>query len=333
MEAKFYTATHRDEAVWKRSSSGGAFSAITDAWLNSHGEKASIYGCAFDEELNALHIRATTAEERDQMCGSKYIGSNTTGVYRDAARDLQNGMYVCFSGTPCQIGALKSYLKVQGIAPGDRLLTVDFICHGVASTRFFRDYLDVLEKKYGSAPISCTFRAKSRPERRQDIQVGFANGKTFLSRSTRYDWFYAVYFSNLILRPACYRCRYAAQQRCADITVADHWDRKTIYDKARSLLMVSTPQGERWVHEALGDMHWEEISGDVARRQIHMPTPKPGNYDAFWKTYLEQGYFAAQKLAGNNTLAGKAKYHLVSLADDLHILSAMKKIRMMLRRG
>lgn len=329
METKYYIAVHRDDKVWKRSSSGGAFSAITDAWLAAYGEKASIYGCAFDGELNALHIRATTAAERNQMCGSKYIGSNTTGVYRDVARDLQNGMHVCFSGTPCQIGALKSYLRVAGIQPEDRLLTVDFICHGVASTRFFRDYLDVLEKKYGSKAISCTFRAKSRPERRQDIQVGFANGKSFLSRSTRYDWFYAVYFRNLNLRPACYGCRYASEQRCADITIADHWDVKTFYDKAESLLLVSTHLGELWTQKALADMDWTEVQHQA---QTSIQSRKPGDYDAFWKTYLEQGYFAAQKLVGNNTLAGKAKYHLVSLADDLHILSALKKIRILLRR-
>jgi hypothetical protein len=76
-------------------------------------------------------------------------------------------------------------------------------------------------------------------------------------------------------------------------------------------------------------MDWTEVQHQA---QTSIQSRKPGDYDAFWKTYLEQGYFAAQKLVGNNTLAGKAKYHLVSLADDLHILSALKKIRILLRR-
>lgn len=333
MEPKCYIALHRDERIWKRSSSGGAFSAITDSWLSHHGEKASIYGCVLDEDLNAVHIRAVTAAERDRMCGSKYIGSNTSGAYRTAAEDLKKGMYVCFSGTPCQIAGLKSFLAVKGIDAGDRLLTVDFICHGVASTRFFQDYISVLEKKYGSKAIACRFRAKSRPERRQDIEVDFANGKTFLSRSTRYDWFYSVYFRNLSLRPSCFRCRYASETRQADITIADHWEFKTLYQKAKSLIIANTSSGKFWAEKSLIHMQWETVAySEVRQPQLSMSVELPEGYDAFWQTYLEKGYHAAQKLAGNNTLAGRGKYWLVGLADDLHILSTIKKLRVMLHK-
>ena len=81
MEQLCFSAIHKDEKIEKNSSSGGAFTAITDAWFSEHGEDAVVYGCILDENLDAKHIRATTKEQRDRMRGSKYIASDITGIY------------------------------------------------------------------------------------------------------------------------------------------------------------------------------------------------------------------------------------------------------------
>lgn len=49
MQPVCYTAIHTREEVWKQSSSGGAFSAITDQWFAQHPDNASVYGCVLDE--------------------------------------------------------------------------------------------------------------------------------------------------------------------------------------------------------------------------------------------------------------------------------------------
>lgn len=67
---RFFTAVHKQRNICLKSSSGGAFTAITDAWFSTYGEHSVIYGCAFDENLNVKHIRGTNAEDRDRMRGS-----------------------------------------------------------------------------------------------------------------------------------------------------------------------------------------------------------------------------------------------------------------------
>ena len=53
---------------------------------------------------------------------------------------LKNNRKVMFSGTPCQVAALKHYLQHDY----DNLLTVDIICHGVPSPKVWNLYLDEL---------------------------------------------------------------------------------------------------------------------------------------------------------------------------------------------
>lgn len=69
----FYKFKHYDINVGKNSSSGGAFTMISDRILESGGV---VYGCVLNEKFNAIHIRAERKEQRDKMRGSKYIQSN-----------------------------------------------------------------------------------------------------------------------------------------------------------------------------------------------------------------------------------------------------------------
>ena len=66
----FYKFRHKDSNIERHSSSGGAFTMLSDEILNVGG---IVYGCVLDAKLNAVHMRATCKSERDQMRGSKYI--------------------------------------------------------------------------------------------------------------------------------------------------------------------------------------------------------------------------------------------------------------------
>ena len=96
----FYKFKHYDINVGKNSSSGGAFTMISDRILESGGV---VYGCVLNEKFNAIHIRAERKEQRDKMRGSKYIQSNISEAFQQIAVDLANKRKVLFSGTPCQL--------------------------------------------------------------------------------------------------------------------------------------------------------------------------------------------------------------------------------------
>lgn len=330
MEQRFFSAWHKDAATWKRSSSGGAFTAISDAFFDAHGENAVIYGCVLNEKLEAVHIRAVSKEERNRMCGSKYIGSNLSGVFTSVKDDLLANKKVLFSGTPCQTAGLKAFLNAGGtLNTGDcnasSLLTVEVICHGVGSVRFFNDYKSNMEKRYKSKAVSCRFRAKSRPEKRQDMELTFENGKKYNASSTKYDWFYSVFLKDLVLRPSCYVCPYSKKERHSDISIADHWSvEASKHAKAASLVIANTENGLELAKRSFAYMEYCEIQyEDVHQPHMKAPAKKPSSHDELWKIYKNDGYLALQKAVGNNTPSGILKSHLANVANALHLKEAL----------
>ena len=122
-----YGVKHKDESIRLESRSGGFFTAISDYVLENNGV---VYGCSLNSDNSkAQHCRATTKTERDKMRGSKYIQSEIGDCYNRVRDDLKDGYTVLFSGTSCQIAALKAVLQKDY----SNLILVDIICHGVPS--------------------------------------------------------------------------------------------------------------------------------------------------------------------------------------------------------
>ena len=111
----FYALKNKNSETVLSSTSGGAFTAFSDFILENGGV---VYGVIFDKELNALHSRAETKEERDAMRTSKYLQSDMKDTFKQAKCDVENGKLVLFTGTPCQIAGLKKFLKKD---PTDRM--------------------------------------------------------------------------------------------------------------------------------------------------------------------------------------------------------------------
>lgn len=61
-----------------------------------------------------------------------------------------------YSGTGCQIGALRSFLGKDY----DNLILVDLICHGVSSPLLFKRYLEFLHQRHGGKVTEYDFRDK-----------------------------------------------------------------------------------------------------------------------------------------------------------------------------
>ena len=85
------------------------FTAISDYVLESGGR---IYGCKTTEDFLAIHTYADTKEERDDFRGSKYIQSDMGDTFENVLKDLKENRKVLFSGTPCQVAALKKYVTI-----------------------------------------------------------------------------------------------------------------------------------------------------------------------------------------------------------------------------
>ena len=118
-------AINQNEKVRQNSSSGGIFTLIAEAIIDQGG---AVFGAAFAEDFKSVHhIYVDNKIDLAKLRGSKYVQSKIGDTYKIAKECLDSGRIVLFTGTPCQIGGLYSYLR----KPYDNLYTQDIICHGV----------------------------------------------------------------------------------------------------------------------------------------------------------------------------------------------------------
>ena len=213
-----FAAKNRDDEVRRESSSGGVFHALASHVIGDLG--GVVYGCAFNEGLRAVHVRCETMAEAERCMGSKYSQSDMRRAIPDVRADLGAGRTVLFTGTPCQVAAVRA--ACADVAGGGLLVTADIICHGVPSSAAFQEWLRTLEGKRGSAVERYEHRPKSMGWGHFE-RVTFADGRS--EQGTRWSEAWKRYFyDNRSLRPSCYRCPYTTVAgRPGDVTIADFW--------------------------------------------------------------------------------------------------------------
>ncbi len=255
---------HTNPAVQRESTSGGAFTAIVDAWWD--GTDCVIFGAAASG-LEVRHTYITDKRELGRFRKSKYAQSHIENAYEQTKDFLRSGKKVLFSGTPCQIAGLKAFLGGSG---GEGLLTVEVVCEGVPSPLFMRGYERWIRSRYGCGISELDYRNKDRP--RWDFQVmktSLESGK-HLYMDRWMNPFWSIWLSHLMSRPSCYSCPFAARQRAADITLGDLWGVHLycpeLYDRNRgaSLIVCNTNRGRDVLERAKAELSGHELDLEEA---------------------------------------------------------------------
>lgn len=130
-----YFAYSKDNNIVKNSSSGGLFYEFSRYVIEQRGV---VVGA--EMELDTLRVQQVLVEKKEdliKLCGSKYIQSDANTIYKQCQQYLKAGRLVFFTGTPCMVGGLYSFLSKDY----DNLYTAELICHGVPSFNFFKTYL------------------------------------------------------------------------------------------------------------------------------------------------------------------------------------------------
>ena len=243
-----FGAQHRDAAVRGASSSGGVFTALARRMVSQGGV---VFGAAFDDRLHVEHIGAMDESEIAGMRGSKYVQSDAADAIANAAALLARGIPVLFTGTPCQIDGLLA--RVRG-KDREKLLTVDFVCHGVPSPGVFASYIESLERAHGQRVTAYAFRDKRLGWKNFSAVATLADGTQLSGTQTDEPFLYG-FLQNLYLRPSCTQCTAlrGAQHR-ADLTLADLWGAQDVCpelddDTGLSLVMVNTQKGRQALRE------------------------------------------------------------------------------------
>lgn len=282
---------HKEDTVISNSSSGGAFTAISDYVLNNGGQ---VFGAVFDDKMKVMNIKATTFDNRDRMRGSKYIQSDIKDVFKTIKKDLdETESLILFSGTPCQVASLKSYL-------GDKvdlssLLLCDIVCHGVTSPRMWQEHINLIQNKRGKKVINYKFRDKSN-------KIGGAYTSTIFyedgkcETGTALCQSYIDIYNNKTVRPSCYECKYTDVNRVSDITIADFWGiEKAMPDfdnrNGASLILINTEKGEKLFNNIKESVEYRCCKlQDCMQPQLKHPIDMAKDRQNFWNEYKQKGY-------------------------------------------
>lgn len=266
-----YAVKHREEAVIDSSSSGGIFTALSDYILSNNGV---IIGADFDKNMNVHHTIATTIPERNRMRGSKYIQSNLSGIYNEIALYLKNETPVLFTGTPCQVAAIKSYFPNE-----QNLYLIDIICHGVPSPDVWKKYVDYIETKRKKKLVFCSFRDKKTSGWRQYSMKLMFDDDTIETQNNISGAFIELFRYDVCLRPSCTKCPYSSLNRVGDITIGDFWGIENVLpeidnNKGISAVMVNTKKGETLFSQISDDICKYNVSCEnIAKSQPNLLKP------------------------------------------------------------
>lgn len=236
-------AIHMDDAVRNVSSSGGVFTALVQTVLARGGV---VFGAAWEDNFRRVrHIAVSSVEELSALQGSKYLQSTIGTSYIQVRELLEQGREVLFSGTPCQVEGLYSFLGKKY----ENLILVDIVCHGVPSPMVWQKYVSWQEETFGASVSGMFFRDKKTGWKRFSTAMSFDNGKRRIERKER-NHFMQAFLENACLRPSCYNCRFKKCNRVSDLTLADFWGIEDVCpdmddDRGTSLVLVHTSKGEK----------------------------------------------------------------------------------------
>ena len=144
-----YIFQSKNKELLLNSSSGGIFGELAQYFLSANGIVIGATMKNNGTEFVTKHIFIDNKNNLNLLQGSKYCQSDICDSYLQVKKHLEDGKKVLFSGTPCQVAGLKSFLKKDF----NNLLTVDISCEGVPSQKFFNDYVKYLEKYITKDPI------------------------------------------------------------------------------------------------------------------------------------------------------------------------------------
>lgn len=304
-----YSAFASDKSQKDTGSSGGIFSVLASLIINKGGV---VYGAAFDEMLTLKHTRTASIEKLRPLCKSKYLQSDCTGIYQKVKNDLQTGSYVLFVGTPCQCQALQNFI---GDKLSEKLLIVDFVCHGVPNQKLFDENLEWNERKYGKV-VSVEYRYKGKKVLHpQTMNIVYMKGekKKSILRLHYQDPYYFGFQKHITLRPSCYQCRWAKPERCSDITLADFWGiEKTELGldskQGVSCILLNTDKGQSFFNMIQGYLDGiNKLPVDFAVENngcLGGPTKMPNSRSVFFEDWHNEGY----NVAVNRHLVSKRKW-------------------------
>ena len=311
MHAIVYAGRTRDKCILQKSSSGGAFTAISDLFIRNED---AVVCAVYDYEGKKTEFELiTTVQERDEARGSKYMQSKPGEVFREAYWWLMEkpDKKLLFVGMGCQADGFRRFAEMKNIR--ERVWIVDIICHGSPSPKLWREYAESVEKKQGGKITYLTFKDKRNGWKSPTAVVKIRDKEIPIGDYVR------VFYNCCALRPSCHECPYATIDRKTDITIGDFWHIEDMipdfYDEmGNSLFLIHTDRGEQLFDKIKENLDYR-LSDTKQCRQKNLETPtQVSEYrQEFWNDYRREGIDFIMKKYGTVSLKTKVKNKLLKI--------------------
>lgn len=283
-----FAAQNIDIDIIQDSTSGGVFYPLAEFILSKNGV---IYGAAWVDGLRVVHIRIDNIKDLHMIMKSKYVQSDISMIYDKIENDLKQGRNILFSGTPCQVAAVKQLFKNYG----DKICYVDVVCHGVPSPKIFEEYIQFLKHRYKKINAYC-FRKKI-PHLGSYVNVIYSENRGYIRNWRELSYAY-LFMMGYISRESCYKCKYACKNRIGDITLGDYWGVNEFHptfnnDSGASLVLINSQRGEVLFNCIKKSLKIEKSSYENASKyneQIVRPAKRPCERNYILKEWKNNGY-------------------------------------------
>lgn len=266
---------HKNEEIWRNSTSGGAFTAICELF-----DRNTYYcGVIVDNLIAKHHIVKGEGAGFSCFQKSKYVQSWVGDIYKKIQSLLTKGERVIFSGTPCQVAALKLYLNKEY----DNLICIDVVCHGVGSPSVLSDHINHLEEHHKYSIKDYSFRTKTiKCGRLLDYGITYTINSEKISDYN--DAYVEAFHNGSIIGTNCTHCQFHNKKRVGDITIGDL---KGMYEnfpefgknpKNRSSVFANTGKGV-WVLSKLEEREDLEINESSFEKVSYRNSPLHSQHD------------------------------------------------------
>ncbi len=238
-----YAGYSNDPQIMIRCTSGGFATALALKFVEIGG---IVCGVKYsDDYLKAEYSFAETKEGILSFSSSKYVQSEKNDVYVRVRRLLEQDRKVLFIGCPCDVYAMKRFLKKEYTG----FYTCELVCMGVTSYRIAEEYKKYSETKAHSKLMSLNARSKEKGWFVPHLEECFEDGKK--KYSTLFGTYYGYGFQ-VYNRPSCLHCSFRGTNGAADVRIGDFWGIKETdaywNPKGVSCIFVRSEKGQQLLY-------------------------------------------------------------------------------------
>lgn len=299
-----YAGWSADKDRRDHAASGGI---ATEIYRYALANNIFIMGTCFDRKTGVVYREISVESDIEWARDSKYVYSDMSNCFAQYGQQLNNGRKCIFIGLPCQVAAIKNYVKKFCNHAEGLFLTVDIICHGVPPFSYLDEHLSYVEKRTKQNIAKISFRNSCSSY----ILKCFSVDEEILYQKGMHanDTYYRGFAVNLNFRENCYHCLYARNERISDITIGDYAGLGNLWPyigkkQQMSVVLCASEKGNQLLNKlANKDYIWiqsrplAEPASAISNAPLRHPPVAYKKRSRFLEDYVKLGSFekASQK--------------------------------------